>query len=379
MSREKAEQFLLSKQFDGINVTVPYKKLAFEKCDELSERAKRIGCVNTVVVRNGKLYGYNTDYSGFYALSRSIGVDFYKKKVVILGSGGTSLTVKAVCEDNGAKEIVRISRNGENNYSNLNLHCDADVLVNTTPVGMYPENENSAVDLSVFKNLSAVIDVVYNPLKTRLVLQAEKMKISCAGGLEMLVSQAVASAEIFGGKKISAEKAESVRKKLTQKTQNIVLIGMPGCGKSTLGKIIAKITARPFYDTDKEIIRRENMSIEDIFKTKGEEYFRTLECDVISEIGKKTGVIIACGGGSILREENRLNLKQNGRVYFINRKLDRLSTKGRPLSNGDGALEKLYSQRAKIYRSMCDCEIFSNQETDACVAEVIHDFFERDE
>lgn len=375
MNREKAVQLLLSKQFDGINVTIPYKKLAYEVCDELSDTAKRVGCVNTVVSHDGKLYGYNTDYSGFYALSRSIGVDFYKKKVVILGTGATSLTVKTVCEDNGAREIVRISRTGENNYSNIAIHRDADVLVNTTPVGMYPENENSIVDITTFNKLSAVIDVVYNPMKTRLILQAETLKIPCTGGLEMLVSQAISSAEIFSGKSVNEQKGENVRKKLIQKTSNIVLVGMPGCGKTTLGKMIAKITARPFFDTDKEIIFREGMSIEEIFKTKGEKYFRDAESAVISEIGKKTGVIIACGGGSILREENRLNLKQNGKVYFINRKLDRLSTKGRPLSSGDGALEKLYSQRAKIYRTMSDCEIFSNQETDACAIEVIRDFF----
>lgn len=375
MSEEKAVQLFLSKQFDGINVTIPYKKLAFEMCDELSDTAKRVGCVNTVVSRSGKLFGYNTDYSGFYALSRSIGVDFYRKKVVILGTGATSLTVKAVCEDNGAREIVRISRKGENNYSNIALHKDADILVNTTPVGMYPENEKRAVDLTVFESLTAVIDVVYNPLKTRLVLQAEEMKIPCTGGLEMLVSQAVASAEIFSTKPIPKEKTEAVRKKLMQKSQNIVLVGMPGCGKTTLGKIISKATGRPFFDTDREIIARENMSIEDIFKEKGEEYFRNIESAVIEEIGKKLGVIIACGGGSVLREENRLSLRQNGRVYFINRKLERLSTKGRPLSNGDGALEKLYAQRAKIYRSVCDCEVFSNQETDACAGEVLQDFF----
>lgn len=375
MNREKATQFLLSKQFDGINVTIPYKKLAFEMCDELSDTAKRVGCVNTVVSRGGKLFGYNTDYSGFYKLSRSIGVDFYRKKVIILGTGATSLTVKAVCEDNGAREIIRVSRSGENNYSNIALHKDADVLINTTPIGMYPENDGCTVDLSVFEKLTAVIDVVYNPLKTRLILQAEEMKIPCTGGLKMLVSQAVSSAEIFTGKPIPREKSEAVEKKLTQKTQNIVLVGMPGCGKTTLGKIIAKATGRPFFDTDKEIVAREKMRIEDIFKLHGEEYFRKLESAVISEIGKKTGVIIACGGGSILKEENRLNLRQNGRVYFINRKLDKLSTKGRPLSNGDGALEKLYAQRAKIYRAVCDCEIFSNQETDACAGEIIRDFF----
>ena len=376
MSRDKAEAFLLSKQFDGVNVTVPYKKLAYEKCDVLSERAKRVGCVNTVVNCGGVLYGYNTDYGGFYALSRSIGVDFYKKKVVILGSGGTYLTAKAVCEDNGAAETVCVSRSGENNYSNISRHFDADILVNTTPCGMYPGNECSPIDLSQFEKLSAVIDVIYNPLKTRLVLQAESLGIAAAGGLEMLINQAIASAELFSGKPVGADKADTVRKKAERRVRNIVLIGMPGCGKTTLGRIVSGILSKPFFDTDREIIAREGMSIEDIFRVKGEEYFRNAESEVISELGKKSGVVIACGGGSILRKENRLNLMQNGKVYFINRKIDKLSTKGRPLSNGEGALEKLYLQRVKIYRAMCDREIFSNQAIDSCASEIIQDFME---
>lgn len=376
MSLDKAEFFLSTKQFDGINVTIPYKKTAYAKCDVLSERAKRVGCVNTVVNKGGVLYGYNTDYSGFYALSRRINVDFRNKKVVILGSGGTYLTVKAVCEDNDAREVICVSRNGENNYQNIHRHFDADILVNTTPVGMYPNIDAQPVDLSGFEKLEAVIDVIYNPIKTRLVLQAEEMGIKSIGGLEMLVLQAADSAELFCGKKADSEKISAVCKKLKWRTENIVLIGMPGCGKTTLGRIVSKVLNRPFYDTDREIVAKEGMSIEDIFSEKGEEYFRDLESEVISEISRKTGIIIACGGGSILRKENRLHLKQNGRIYFINRKLDKLSKKGRPLSNGDGALERLYSQRVKIYRSMCDKEIFSNQEVDSCASEILKDFAE---
>lgn len=376
MSEEKAKAFLSARQFDGLNVTIPYKKLAFEKCDVLSERAKRVGCVNTVVNRGGVLFGYNTDYGGFYALSRSVGVDFYKKKVVILGSGGTYLTAKAVCEDNGAAEIICVSRSGENNYSNISEHFDADIIVNTTPCGMFPKNGGAPLDLSRFKALSAVIDVIYNPLKTRLVLQAQELGIAAAGGLEMLITQAVDSARLFSGKPISPDKIESVKKKMDRRTQNIVLIGMPGCGKTTLGRIVSGILNKPFFDTDREITAKEGMSIERIFKEKGEEYFRDAESEVISELGRKSGVVIACGGGSILRRENRLNLMQNGRIYFINRRLDRLSTKGRPLSNGEGALERLYSQRVKIYRSMCDREIFSNQAIDSCASEIIRDFME---
>lgn len=374
MSRDKAEEFIRSRQFDGINVTIPYKKTAYDCCDVLSDTAKRVGCVNTVVSKSGVLYGYNTDYHGFYSLSRSIGVDFDRKKVIILGSGGTYLTAKAVCEDNEAREIVCISRNGENSYSNISKHYDADIIINTTPVGMYPSNDGQPLDLSKFQKLGAVIDVIYNPLKTRLVLQAEELGIKAVGGLEMLVSQAAASAELFSGQKINSEKQEAVYKKLKKRTENIVLIGMPGCGKTTLGRIVGKILNKPFYDTDREIVFKENMSVEDIFKSKGEEYFRDAESVVISELSKKTGAVIACGGGSVLRKENRTRLCQNGRIYFINRKLDKLSTKGRPLSNGDGALERLYSQRAKIYRSLCDKEIFSNQEIDSCAVEIVEDF-----
>ncbi len=376
MDADKANAFLSAKQFDGINVTIPYKKLAYEKCDVLSEKAKRVGCVNTVVNKNGILYGYNTDYIGFYDLSRSIDVDFYKKKVVILGSGGTYLTAKAVCEDNGAKEIICVSRIGENNYKNISRHYDADIIINTTPIGMYPENDSQIIDLSPFKNLSAVIDVIYNPVKTRLVLQAEELGIKAAGGTQMFISQAIVSAGLFSGKPIDKAKAEIVKKKLERRTKNIVLIGMPGCGKTTLGRIVGKILNKPFYDTDREIVRREAMSIADIFGKKGENYFRDIECEVIAELSKKSGCVIACGGGSILRSENRQRLKQNGKIYFINRKLDRLSTKGRPLSNGVGALKRLYSQRAKIYRSMCDKEIFSNQEIDSCASEIVRDFME---
>lgn len=374
LEQSQAEEFFTVKQFDGINVTIPYKKLAYEKCDVLSETAKRVGCVNTVVNKQGKLFGYNTDYFGFYTLARSIDVDFYKKKVVILGSGGTYLTAKAVCEDNGAKEIICISRNGENNYSNISEHYDADIVINTTPVGMYPKNDSTIIDLSPFKNLTAVIDVIYNPAKTRLVMQAEDLGIKAAGGLEMLVAQAIASAELFSGKTIDKSKAEIVKKKIERRSRNIVLIGMPGCGKTTLGRIVGKILNKPFYDTDREIIAKEGMSVSEIFDKKGEEYFREIEGEVISELSKKSGCVIACGGGSILKNENRLNLRQNGRIYFINRKLDRLSTKGRPLSSGIEALKRLYSQRAKIYRSMCDKEIFSNQEIDSCASEIVDDF-----
>ena len=355
---EFVEEFFKKREFDGINVTIPYKTEAFRLCDELSPLAKRIGAVNTVVKRSdGTLYGDNTDYYGLRCMFEKNDISPNGKKALILGTGGSSLTARAVLEDLGAKEIVNISRSGENNYSNLHLHSDASVIVNTTPVGMFPDKiKDSPVDLDVFPKLQGVVDLIFNPLNTSLVLEAKKRGIKATGGMMMLVRQGFRAAEQFLNCSYTEEEMTKAEHEVLETVENIVLIGMPGSGKSTLGRLLSEKLGREFIDTD-SMIEEKYGNIPDIFAKHGEEYFRYLESDAVFEASIKQGKVIATGGGAVLREENRRYLHHNGKIIFLNRDINALPKDGRPLSQGDNALEQMYQKRLPIYRQTCDFEM----------------------
>ncbi len=358
LETECLEEFFSKRDFDGINVTIPYKTEAFRLCDELSPLAKRIGAVNTVVKRcDGTLYGDNTDYYGLYCMFEKNGISPEGKKALILGTGGSSLTARAVLEDLGARETVNISRSGENNYSNLHLHSDASVIVNTTPVGMFPDKiKDCPVDLDIFPNCEGVVDLIFNPLNTTLVLEAKKRGIKATGGMTMLVRQGFRAAEQFLGCTYTEEQMTKAECEMLEKVENIVLVGMPGSGKSTLGRLLSEKLGREFIDTD-TLIEEKYGKIPEIFEKHGEGYFRHLESEAVFEASIKQGKIIATGGGAVLREENRRYLHHNGKVIFLNRDINALPTDGRPLSRDIQALEQMYEKRLPLYRQTCDYEL----------------------
>lgn len=363
---EELDEFFESRELKAYNVTIPYKVEAFNRCDELSETAKKIGSVNTVVrLADGKLYGDNTDYFGFKYMSDSCGVCYEGKKVLVLGSGGASLTVCEVAKDCGAKEIIVVSRTGENNYDNIDKHYDADIIVNTTPVGMYPNNGERLIDLRKFRKVQCVLDLIYNPCKTQLLLDAEKLGIRNANGLAMLVAQGLKSAELFLGKEFEKGTVEKVYDAMLSEQKNIVLIGMPGCGKSTVGKTLAKKLQREFIDTDEEIVRADGRSIPEIFRNDGEEVFRKLETDAVIATGKKLSKIIATGGGAVIKKENRDALRQNGTIIYLKKDLSLLSIEGRPLSKDENTLRELYEKRRGIYEELADFTV--DVDTDATI------------
>lgn len=355
---EELETFLRTGNWDGLNVTIPYKKAAAACCDQLSPLAQSLGSVNTLVRRpDGNLYGDNTDAWGFWETIRRMGIECAGKKALILGSGGASVTVQAVLHQLGAQTVV-ISRSGAHNYQNLDQHPDAAILVNATPVGMYPENEHSPLSLSHFPRLEAVCDLIYNPARTRLLLDAEARGISCTNGLYMLVAQAARSSELFTGKSISREIQESIVAQVGTSMENWILIGMPGCGKSRIGALLARHTGRPFVDADQEVERRMGMSIPAFLSRHGEAAFRALETQVLQDLGKGSGQVIATGGGCVTQGENLPFLRQNGRIIWLQRPLESLTTRGRPLSQTVG-LEALYQSRQPMYARFAD-HIVSN-------------------
>ncbi|MGL4483344.1 MAG: shikimate kinase [Anaerovoracaceae bacterium] len=381
IQRNFLEDFFAKREFKGINVTIPYKEEALELCDEVDELARRIGCVNTVINIDGKLCGYNTDYFGLkYLIESKMAVSLNSnleketlkkkgetakpllenKKVLILGDGGTSKTARVVAEDLGAREIIIASRKvGFVNYSEINKLKDINIVINTTPVGMYPNNQGRIIDLNSFEKLTAVFDVIFNPLKTNIILQAQDLGITAAGGLGMLVAQAVYANEIFETTRHNEAKlnkeVENILGIITNQLKNIVIIGMPGVGKTTFGKTLANKLRKKFFDSDNEIEKITEMKPEEIINTKGEKYFRDIEAKVILELSKSNGSIIATGGGSILREENRNALRQNGHIIYLKTEnFGALSTKGRPLSKNIEELEKLYARRKELYESLAD-------------------------
>lgn len=361
--------FLVRRDFSGLNVTIPYKKDVIPYCDSLSERAEKLGAVNTLVCRDGKLIGHNTDYFGFLSMVEKSGVSVAGKKALILGSGGASATAVAVLQELGAKTIV-ISRTGPDNYTNLDKHADAAVIANATPVGMYPNTDLSPIDLSLFPKLECVLDLIYNPANTKLIQEAQARGISSQNGLWMLVAQAKESAEWFTGQQIPDSVIDEIFHEVRFSMENIVLIGMPGCGKSTIGKLLAEKLNRPFIDADIALTERAGTSIPEIFATKGEPAFRRLETQVLSDLGKASGAVIATGGGCVTQPENYAHLHQNSKIVWINRRLDCLATDGRPLSQAN-KLSDMYSIRKPLYEAFCDYTVSNDADPMEAVNEIL--------
>lgn len=354
--RNQVEELLRRREFRGLNVTIPYKQTVIPLCDELDPRAAAIGAVNTVVNRGGRLTGCNTDIDGLIYLARRTGVDMAGKKVMILGSGGTSRTAQAAARELGAAEIAVISRSGADNYGNLSRHADAQVLINTTPVGMYPHCGVSPVSLEAIPRLTGVLDVVYNPLRTALVMEAQARGIPASCGLPMLAAQARRAAELFTGEDIPDARLEEVIAGLTAQVRNVVLIGMPGSGKSAVGRVLAKRLGKEFVDLDALAVRRAGRPIPEIFAQEGEAAFRALEREIVREAGARTGCVISTGGGVVTCPENRDPLRQNGVLVFLTRALDQLPTGGRPVSQSTD-LRRLWVQREPLYRSFADLTV----------------------
>lgn len=361
---EALEDFVCNGEWTGLNVTIPYKKDVMKYCDEIAPEASRIGAVNTLVRRNGKIYGYNTDYFGFRKTIESTGVAVAGTKCIVLGSGGASATAVTVLKDLKAREVIVVSRDGKTgcDYEGLLNHKDAEILINTTPMGMYPETGVSPVDVSIFDNLKLTFDVVYNPLRTELLCQSAMAGVKSVNGLKMLVAQAKASAEYFLGREIGDDILAGIENHLKEEKENIVLIGMPGCGKSTIGRALAVKLGKEFIDIDEKIVEKTGMAIPDIFQQSGEEGFRKIETEVTREVGKMKGAVIACGGGVVTRNENYSPLAENGRFIFINRNIDVLPIDGRPLSQST-PLQQMYEKRLPMYRLWCDEEIVNEGKT----------------
>ena len=367
---EELENFLRTTDLAGMNVTIPYKKDVVPFCTTLSDAARAIGSVNTLVRTPEGWHGDNTDYAGFVTMTQSCGVPVQGRKALVFGTGGASLAVKAALRDMGADPIISISRSGKNNYNNLSLHADAEILVNTTPLGMYPNTGVSPVSLEQFPACRLVLDVVYNPARTALLLQAEQRGIPCAGGLVMLVAQARRSAEQFAQTSIPDAAVFDIVRSLQQQTQNIILIGMPGCGKSAVGRALRDYTGRELIDADTYLVEKYGMTIPEIFEKEGEEGFRRRETEVLGELGKRSGIILSTGGGCITRPENYPLLHQNGTIFWIQRKLENLARKGRPLSLTT-PLEELYAARRDKYAAFADHIVVSDEIIEHTVQKII--------
>lgn len=370
-TEEEARAFLESRDFKAINVTIPYKQLVIPYCDVVDPLAAKIGAVNTLVNRGGRLYGYNTDYAGFSYLAAHHGVRFKGKTVLILGSGGTHNTVTAVCADSGAARILTASRSGKNGaltYEQAARHPEVDILINTTPAGMYPRNGDCALSLDAFPNLKAVLDVVYNPFCTELVLRARERGIPAFGGLEMLVAQAVYASEHFTGCLLDEKVViRSTFLQLQAQLANVSLIGMPGSGKTTIGRGLARALGKTFVDLDEVIEQKAGCSIPDIFARDGETVFRAIEAQAAAEVGRGSGQVIACGGGIIKTPSNVHALRQNGPVLWVQRPLNRLATAGRPLSKGAEALRRMEQERFPLYEKAADLIVENTAAFDAVV------------
>ena len=373
---EQLGDFLRREDIGGLNVTIPYKREVMRFCDEIDPAAEIIGSVNTLVRRGGKLRGYNTDIDGFLYMLRRAGISLRGKKVLILGSGGASLTARTAAKWEGAREVVVISRSGPDNYENLaERHGDAEVLVNTTPVGMWPNLEGAPVDLRLLPGLTDVADVIYNPGRTNLLLQAEELTrmrkpwnwergdpaprpIRCAGGLPMLVHQAKRAEELFFDKSIPDGETERIAAKLRRDMTNLVLVGMPGSGKTTVGRELSRLSGRPFVDLDEEIVKRAGRPMPETFAREGEGAFRRLEHEVLTAVCAGSGQVIATGGGAVLSSENRSAMRRTGRVYRLLRRLEDLPTEGRPLSRA-GDLAEMERARGPLYAAAADADIWN--------------------
>ena len=366
---ENLEFFLRHGDFAGLNVTMPYKQDVIPYLDELSPVARKLGAVNTIVRReDGSVIGHNTDYFGFSKMLESSGLNVTGKKVLVLGSGGASKPVISVLQTNGAN-VVNISRTGENHYGNLDLHKDAAIIVNTTPVGMYPKTGFSPIDLGKFPNLEGVLDIIFNPSKTKLLMDAKHRGLIYENGLLMLVAQAKEASEWFTGTQIPDQRISDIFKNIRRKMENIVLIGMPGCGKTTVGQILAEKMGKHFMDSDQMIYKMAGKSIPEIFAQDGENAFRKWETRALEELGKQSNLVISTGGGCVTRPENEALLHQNGTIIWLTRDLERLPTTGRPLSQAT-KLHDMYAIRAPLYDQFADIIIDNNSDPEATIARI---------
>ena len=366
---ENLESFLLGDDFDGINVTIPYKKEVIPYLNALTPIAERLGAVNTIVRRDGKLIGHNTDYFGFRSMVEKSGLNLGGKKVLVLGTGGASNTAVSVLKELGANAVT-ISRTGNDNYANLERHRDAAVIINCTPVGMYPDVGRSPVNLDLFPHLEGVLDVIYNPARTQLLMDAEELGLPAINGLWMLVAQAKESAEWFMGKAFDHRTIAAIQQELRLQMENIVLIGMPGCGKTTIGKLLANATGKQFVDADEKIVELAGKSIPRIFDEDGERVFREWETKALEELGKRSGLVIATGGGCVTQERNYPLLHQNGTLFWLQRDIGKLPTQGRPLSQAN-PLDDMYHIRKPMYERFADHIIDNNGSPEETLAQVL--------
>jgi len=376
LSKDEVTPFMTERNFKAINVTIPYKEKVIPHLAFISDEAKQIGAVNTIVNKNGVLYGYNTDFYGMKMLVEKADIDIKNKTVAILGSGGTSKTANAVVNFLGANVVYKVSRNTKDDFISYDelykISDNIEVIINTTPVGMYPDIYNSAVDVKRFKNLSGVVDAVYNPLRSKIVSDALELQVKAVGGLYMLVAQAAAAVEKFIETDVSEEETERVYNTLLKSKENIVLIGMPSCGKTTIGDILAEKLSREFFDSDNLVATTENTTIPEIFKTKGEEYFRIKETEAIFTLSKNNSCIISTGGGAVLNKKNIDLLKENGKVFFLDRPLEMLiTTSDRPLSSNREDLEKRYNERYNLYREYADVVIDASGSIENVVNQIL--------
>lgn len=380
IAKDSLDSFMKQKNFTAINVTIPYKEAVIPYLYSISEEALAIGAVNTIVNRDGKLYGYNTDFLGMSSLFAYMSLSVADKKAVILGSGGTAKTAKAVLSYLGAKEIITVGRQkkpGIITYEELYAeHTDAEILVNTTPVGMYPNNSGIPINIDSFSRLCGVVDAIYNPLRTNLIISAREKGILAEGGLYMLVAQAVYASEIFLDVKYSNEDLRRVYSSILKEKENIVLIGMPSCGKSTIGSILADKLSKELIDTDAEIVKKEKTTIPQIFKNSGEKTFRDIETAIIANFSSQNNLILSTGGGCVLRKENMNLLKQNGKIFFIDRSPEKLTpTSDRPLSSSREDVLKRYEERYGMYCCSADIRVDGDAEAEDVAENIIGGFY----
>lgn len=370
---DNLKEFVEHGGYDAFNVTIPYKSAIIPYIDKVETLAMQIGAINTVCRLGGKTYGYNTDILGMAYMLKRAGIALGGKHVMIFGSGGTGKTAEMLAKKNGAASITVVSRSGSVNYKNFYELQQTQIIINTTPVGMYPYSDISLADLSKFRNLEAVADVIYNPMRTRLMLQARELNLKYAGGLYMLVAQAKYSMDIFVKNRHPDEIIEQVYKYLLSRIINIVLVGMPGSGKTSIGKAVARRERRRYVDSDAEIVASEGRAITEIFAEKGEEYFRKKEKQTLFLLGSQNGMVISTGGGAVLNRENYYSLKANGRIYYLEREITDLATRGRPLSTGTEALKKLLEQREPLYKAFADVTVENDGDFFSCVDKILED------
>ncbi len=373
IKKEELDSFFKNCEFSGFNVTIPYKKDVIKYLSYLSPIAESAGAVNTVVNKSGKFYGYNTDVDGMNYMIKRAGVTLTDKNVMILGSGGTSNTAITLCKRERAKSITVVSRNGEVNYENCYNYKDTEIIINATPVGMFPKVYGKPIDLAPFKKLQGVFDCIYNPQNTELISEAKALNIACESGLSMLVEQALLARDIWLETTHDYTVTEKIIKEIRKLTSNIVLCGMPSAGKTTVGKILSEKLGLNFYDSDEEITKAYNKTPSEIINSQGEKAFRDIESEVIKELSIKSGGVISLGGGAILREENVKNLKRNGTIVYIKRDLDKLIDTNRPLSQKQG-IKDLYEKRKDIYNKVSDLIVENNGAVEECAKKVIEEY-----